>query len=446
MTKSKTQKKRAQKPNPPKNKNRSHPKKQKSNRGRLLKELGTGIGTVLGMPSIGSAVGSGLSRVFGQGDYKVSTNTFLTKGVPSFGSLDTPMRFKHREYLGTVNTSTTYGVQQSIHLNPGLLAPVISQIADSFTMYKFHGLMFIFNSTSGTSVASTNTALGVTGMVCNYDPDAPVFPTRQAAEEYVGCQSAVPSNNLYLPIECKSQTTMLERRFVRFGQTNKPLAETDLGVFQFFADGAQAASVAGELWVCYDVEFYLPQITSVSAGTLAGITDTIYSNADGSGLTGWSAVQEQRLLQSPTSTGATIINPGAYMIQLTLTTATTISGSLVIVGSGFETLSEFEGVQTPDGGASSVAKTGLWFLYFNNAVTPFTFTLGGASIGGITFTGGSLAVTLLPSSYNPTLLNRSSALELRIAKLEAKILTLTGDFEHVGGSDHDQIQIRKKVE
>jgi hypothetical protein len=57
---------------------------------------------------------------------------------------------------------------------------------------------------------------------------------------------------------------MLERRFVRHGATVKPLAECDLGVVYRFSDGAQARSTIGELWVTYDVEFYLPELDSAS--------------------------------------------------------------------------------------------------------------------------------------------------------------------------------------
>lgn len=239
----------------------------------FLQTAGKVLANVAGMSATGRAVGTGLSRLFGQGDYRVASNSMFSNGMPTFSTLEAPMRFRHKELIGTVTSTTGFTVSKRLQINPGLLAPIIAQFARSFTMYHFHGLVFMFNSTSSDSVSSTNTALGVHGMVVNYDPAVPNFTSRIAAEEYVGCQAAPPSHNLMLPVECKPQTTMLERRYVRSTAsvpTGKTVAECDLGTFQSFTDGMQAASLIGEIWVAYDVEFFLPKIddTAGDAGDI----------------------------------------------------------------------------------------------------------------------------------------------------------------------------------
>jgi len=396
MTQTKSQKKRKGQVKGPKKVTviavKQSSKKPKKSKGRsILPDIGRFAGGLVGMPGLGSAVGSGLSRVFGSGDYAVSQNTFLQIGVPSFSSLAQPLRFSHREFLGTVSTSTTYQTLLSINLNPGLLAPILAQISRSFTMYKFHGLMFVFNSTSASAVASTNTALGVTGMVCNYDPDAGNFVSRQEAEDYVGCQSAVPCNNLYLPIECKPQTTMLDRRFIRHGTSVKPLAETDLGVFQYFADGAQSASVAGEVWVTYDVEFFLPELDHQT-----GVGTNVFTRPGASGtIAGWAGAT----LSSQNNNQVTIDglgklvfrNVGYYYIH-TLINFTTAS-IMPSFGYNYVACSNFTGVGalalTSPESQSSVSHQHITTVYVSQA---------GATVDA-GFSAGSTAFTNILVSY-----------------------------------------------
>jgi len=281
----------------------------------MLPALGRLAGSAFGMSGVGQAVGTGLSRLFGKGDYSVSSNSLMMGGVPSFETLDAPFRFKHKELVNIPSTLTNFGVPFSLPINPGMLAPILSQFATSFTMYKFHGLVFIYNPTSGTGVTGTNTAMGVVGMVANYDPSAPTFSTRQAAEQYAGCQSASPSTKLLLPIECKPSSTMLERRYIRAGDAtaSKTLQETDLGLFQYFADGAQASSVAGELWVAYDVEFYLPKIAQSGNSALP---DLYVSNSTGSFANNATA-RYSRFTKKGLS-GLDFQQPGCYMVSCSL--------------------------------------------------------------------------------------------------------------------------------
>jgi len=293
---------------------RKQPKKRRQP--NVLGEVGKVAGSVFGMPGLGMAVGTGLSRLFGRGDYRVQSNSLFSGGLPTFSTLEAPVRIRHREFLGVVTTSTSFAISNRTNLNPGLLAPIISQFSRSFTYYKFHGLVFMFNSTSSNSVGSTNTALGVTGMVVNYDPTSANFLTRQAAEEYVGSQSATPSNNMMLPVECKNNTTMLEKRFVRTSTnvpSGKTLAECDLGVFQFFADGAQATSQAGELWVTYDVEFYLPKLDVTSDPAVDTYSGSAVSGSSTNLFAGLTPMNTRMTTIDPTGT-INFKQPGTYIL------------------------------------------------------------------------------------------------------------------------------------
>lgn len=323
-----------------KQKTNKKPKLRVANAMPSLKKIAAGVVQRVGnavIPGLGD-VGAGLFK--GSGDYSVQSNSLHNGMVPSFATLDQPYRFRYREFLGVVNTATSYSVLKTINLNPGLLCPILSQISESFTMYKFHGLVFTFNSTSANAVSSTNTALGVMGMVTNYDPTQVIYQTRQQAEEAVGCVSAVPAMNLYHPVECKPKTTLFEKRWLRYAltDTSHPLGETDLGTFQLFSDGAQAASAAGELWVAYDVEFYLPRIAPTQVGECQAI-----QSINGSSATGiWNVSYEEVIFNTLFSVDAAnsrlvFTDPGQYRVIVravsTAATATPFPAPTVVGGS-----------------------------------------------------------------------------------------------------------------
>jgi len=293
-------------------------KKKKKQPQSLFRSVGSSLAQITGIKPL-AAVGTGLSRLFGQGDYRVQQNSLMSGGVPTFSSLTAPLRFQHKELLGIVNTSTTYNVSLTAAINPGTMTPILAQLASTFTMYKFHGLCFYFNSSSADSVSSTNTALGITGMVVNYDPTAPKFSSRQAAEEYIGSQSASPATNLILPVECKPQTTALEKRFVRGGVSNKTLVETDLGLFQFFSDGVQAASVAGEIWVSYDIELFLPKINNSGSSFMPDVYRYVGNIGNGTqfGSVLQPVKQSSTLLNQAGNNGLDFLLPGTYMVFVT---------------------------------------------------------------------------------------------------------------------------------
>jgi len=84
----------------------------------------------MGMPMAGSAAGSSLgaavSKWLGAGDYSVGSNTIVTSslkgsnGIPDMHRNDQSVVIRHKEYLGEVRSNTTFTVNQSFELNPGI--------------------------------------------------------------------------------------------------------------------------------------------------------------------------------------------------------------------------------------------------------------------------------------------------------------------------------------
>lgn len=236
--------------------------------GKAIRGAGALAGGMFGASRLGRSVGATISRVFGQGDYVTNNpmnNSLFAGGPPTFSPLTSGFRIRHREFIKDVNSSTGFAAT-SYRINPGLpdLFPWLSQVASNFEEYKIHGMCVWLNSSSATAVSSTNTALGIWGIVTQYDAAEDDFTNKQQCENYVGAQSAVPSKSILHGIECKPGSNVLDKYFVRKGELSADLDIKfyDQGKVQVFTQGSQAVSVIGELWVTYDIEFTKPRLSS----------------------------------------------------------------------------------------------------------------------------------------------------------------------------------------
>ncbi len=250
--------------------------KKKANRitpaGQFLRKIGGIAGGFLGNRELGTTVGAGISRIFGQGDYQIQRNSLMSGGPPSFSPLNSGIRFTHREYLADIFSSTSYSVR-NYRLQPNSPAtfPWLSQLAASFEQYKFSGCVFYLNTTSGNAISSTNNALGVWGITSVYDPTRPPLASKIQAEEYNGCTAGVPSISLLHPVECKPKSDVLDRYYVDYSNsiTGEDLKFYDHANVNVFTQGQQQAGInLGELWVSYDITFYNPRVQPLAEDNL----------------------------------------------------------------------------------------------------------------------------------------------------------------------------------
>jgi hypothetical protein len=247
-----------------------------------LRGLGAAAGGILGNPALGYQAGAGISKWMGMGDYELTSNSIIekhAKGVPFMHKSGQTTRVQHREYIQDVITSSSAGTFQTTQfpLNPGVSAtfPWLSVLAQQYQEYTFKGLVFHFVSTSGDSVASTNTALGSVIMATQYRSTSAPFTNKTAMlNEYFSCDGK-PSEDIAHPVECDPKENPFNVQYVRTG--NVPSGEDekmyDLGTFNFATVGYPGTSSnVGELWVTYDIELRKPQVAS-----LAGIQDAHYT-------------------------------------------------------------------------------------------------------------------------------------------------------------------------
>jgi hypothetical protein len=265
--------------------------------GRILRSGGALAGSYFGNPTLGSTIGAGISRIFGQGDYQVTHNSLCHGGPPSFASLNTGMRVSHREYvsdvLGSIAfTNTTYQITPTNQQ----LFPWLSKLAYNFEEFKIHGLVFYFNTTCGSAISSTNNALGVIGMTTVYDPSDPDLASKREAEDYGGCVAGVPSSSLLHPVECKPRSNVLDRQYVQVSPVTDPddLKFYSHGKLNIFTQGMQINNVnIGELWVSYDIEFFNPKILPIgSVGAAASKISGTVTDMTGSQIYGTATIPQ----------------------------------------------------------------------------------------------------------------------------------------------------------
>jgi len=254
-----------------------------TNLGQIFRTGGAIVGGLVGQPKMGAALGAGISRIFGQGDYQVQSNSLTQGGPPAFAGLDSGIRMAHREFVTDVLSSTAFqNTTYQITPTNSTLFPWLSKIAVNFEEYAIRGMVFYYNTTSGNAVSSTNNALGVVGMTTVYDPTDPDLASKREAEDYGGCVAGVPSNSLLHPVECKPRSDVLDRLYVQIS----PIANAEdlkfysKGKLNLFTQGMQQAGVTiGELWVSYDIEFYKPKILPIGSVGAAGSKLTVLNSA-----------------------------------------------------------------------------------------------------------------------------------------------------------------------
>jgi hypothetical protein len=182
--------------------------------------------------------------------------------MPNFsGSAHTSVR--HAEFVGYINSSVAFS-EQTFEVSPTnvLLFPWLSSIANNYEKYRLHGACFMFVSTSASAIGSTNTALGEVMIATQYDVNRNEFSSPEAMKQTHYISSGPPSEDMLHGIECNEfssnwfftdpnasdASATVDRRF-------HDCAEVTIGTY-----GAQAASVIGELYVIYDIEFSCPSL------------------------------------------------------------------------------------------------------------------------------------------------------------------------------------------
>jgi hypothetical protein len=371
---------------------RPTPKTGSSN--SLLAKAGGELGTLFGMPTVGRIAGSLISRITGMGAYSIRRNTMLT-GAPQFGRMPGTLRFQHREYLGDITGSTAYA-NNVYPINPGLdtTFPFLAGIAAQFQQYRFHGLVFYYNSTSASALNSTNTALGTVIMCTDYDSIEPVMVSKAQMEQCAFTNSSRPDASAIHGVECDPRQSTLSELYVRNGAVPAGTDQRfyDLGVFQLATSGMQAAADIGELWVSYDVELMKPRLTS-SSDADPYFVHLVASNANT--CSAGSPFGTSGLVATSGSTFGAVTATGGGTVTVNLPSGTFLV-TFVWAGSGASITTTPSMVLAASGATFNSYtdlnnNTAAFETSFTTTTAQFVYALQVTTPGGIKFTPGGLA-------------------------------------------------------
>lgn len=290
-------------------KNKNKQKKNKPNSNKQKRKVKTKVVYKDKPMSVGAMIGDGLqkigtsifNRITGSGDYKMSPNIGMikqnalfnnAKNQPiSFSSGMSSFVFEHSEYIGDVISSSISGGFEidSFDVSPSdsKCFPWLSNIAENFQQYEIEGMIFRFESTSGQSVASTNTALGNVMAFFSYDYSDPFPTSKQALLQYDGCVDARASESFLVGVECAKESLPFNKLYIgKPGPGSDPRMNYK-GKFVIASNGIPGPAVnLGELWVHYRIRMNIactPDINSIG-GIVPGV---LLRNNNVAGLAPW---------------------------------------------------------------------------------------------------------------------------------------------------------------
>lgn len=255
--------------------------------GTIGRTIGGAAATFLGGPTAAAAgrniggLAHYVGRIFGSGSYSLGGNpqvNSLFKGAKNFGQTknfefgERTLRFKHREYVGDIVSSSIIGAfnNQLWAINPGMNEsfPFLATLAQNFTTYKMHGLVYEFKSMSSPGLATTSSATGSIIAVVDYNPASGPFVSKQDMLNSEGSIDSKPSEGFLMGVECDPKKLTAAELYIRttVNPSNSDPRYTDLGILNVATIGINSSSLnLGELYAIYDVEFLLPQLNPLGS-------------------------------------------------------------------------------------------------------------------------------------------------------------------------------------
>jgi len=236
-----------------------------------------------------------LNKVSGNGDYTIGgtprTNSLfkqnksgeLAEGnalsIPKMHNSGNSIRISHREFVCDI-IAPDDGQQFNpliFTVNPGdpTVFPWLSNIAQLFEQYKFHGLVFEFVST--TSPYNNSPAMGYVMMAAQYNVLQAPFQSPIELENSTDSIMARPDHCLMYGVECQTQSYnyyyVRNNRNVIIDPATYDFVDITLatkGLPSTFVPG----SVIGQMWISFDIELVQPIYELPAGGSciLAGNT------------------------------------------------------------------------------------------------------------------------------------------------------------------------------
>nr|UHS71512.1 MAG: hypothetical protein 2 [Sobelivirales sp.] len=395
----------------------------------LLTSGGAAVGSYLGSPAVGAALGSGLSTMLGKlrghGDYVVNS---LVKPGSERVVTSTPaavmvsgggcVRVQRREFVGFMLTSGTASAYytQAYRINPGnpILFPWLSaNVALGFKKWRPLGL--VVELISEATEYATAQPLGTFGLAVDYQNYDVAFSSITSAMTSEGAVAAKISENIVFGIECDPAKRAEGWLMVRNGVApGGDLNKYDLAYLTAYTHGCAATSApVAQIWVSYDVEFCDPILNGGLNG--GGTFSFMYGSSTGvnaahpCGTAGFAFGDYDASASLIASRAFAFPVPGVYAVvcQIGGSTGTWANGSVTLSGNAaFCSIKGSSGGTMSQSFTDATSGTGCSFVYFVNVWGPWVglstcalFTIGTDFTMG---SNGSILLQVLQLPFAPS--------------------------------------------
>jgi len=191
----------------------------------------------------------------------VSYGSVSQRSTPKIQQKGTEVIIHHREFLTTINRSTSaFAVQNTFVLNPSnsTTFPWASPIASRYESYVFEKIELEFLTESPTSQG------GFLLMAVDYNNDDPAPTTKQQALQYESVKSGPVWQNMKVNLMKKD----LQKRKSYLCNNGIGVVPTEIGLYNtgnlfICAGGNSDANVAGDLFIDYTIRFMTPEFNTL---------------------------------------------------------------------------------------------------------------------------------------------------------------------------------------
>jgi len=221
---------------------------------------------------IGTAIGTGISKITGRGAYQVTHNTLQRQSVmgadaqniPTFAPSEHGSRVRHREFIGNIVSPPTpeafNNTSYRLAVDNKTLFPWLAELAARYQKVKYHGMVFYYKTTSTDYNNSGTVQLAV-----NYNATEEEYTSTAQMLNSMFSTSTKPSVSAAAPIECDPSTMPKGGYYVRHPlsvNSNTDLRMSTVGTLNVATEGLTLPSgtVLGQLWCTYDVELLYPYV------------------------------------------------------------------------------------------------------------------------------------------------------------------------------------------
>lgn len=242
---------------------------------RLTKMIPRGTFAALGgqiAGPIGTAIGTGISKITGRGSYQVSHNTLQRQSVmgadaqniPTFAPSEHGSRVRHREFIGNIISPSTpeafNNESYRLAVDNKALFPWLGELAARYQKVIYHGMVFYYKTTSTDYNNSGTVQLAV-----NYNATEEQYTSTAQMLNSMFSTSTKPSVSAAAPIECDPNTMPKGGYYIRHPlsvNTDTDLRMSTVGTLNVATEGLTLPSgtVLGQLWCTYDVELMYPYV------------------------------------------------------------------------------------------------------------------------------------------------------------------------------------------